>query len=198
MLFYKLPGDTSAHEPVEADWLWREVNEGRITKNVLVCETRNGLWTPYTALTNDFFSDEIVSEAASASANLLEAEQLHLQATFRLHKCQAHLSVYHSRSAETIQQAKNGIEFVDAALKLFPRNQNYLNTKALLFSNGLGQTAQGLELLKQAGEIAPNDIQIKQNFRTLSEQSKGCFGVIFIGFVTAGIYIFYNSYLGQY
>jgi hypothetical protein len=66
------------------------------------------------------------------------AEQLDLQAGQRYIKINAHIKVYGSRNAETEQLARNGIEFIEAALKLVPESPNYLNTYGLLVADGLG------------------------------------------------------------
>lgn len=98
-------------------------------------------------------------------ADLGKAEQLHLQATFRLHECQAHYKVYGSRLRKP---ASDGPEFVEAALRLFPDNPKYLNTKALLLADGLGEMNGSMEILRQALRIAPDDIQIRQNLRDVN------------------------------
>jgi tetratricopeptide (TPR) repeat protein len=182
-LYYMLPGSDAVQGPVSSDWLWAEVHEGRITANAVVCESRGDTWRPFRSLTDDLFSTQVVAKASESRRNSGEAEQLHLKATFLLIKCQAHIQVYKSRSQDIIEKAQNGIEFVDEAIRLMPNNANYINTKALLLSDGLGQRDQALSLLNRAAEIAPNDIQIKQNLRTLSKQADGCLGVIILGLI---------------
>lgn len=182
-LFYMLPGTDAVHGPVTSDSLWTEVHEGRITPNAVVSDSRTGEWIPFVALTDDSFSTHVVAKASEARRNLGEAEQLHLKATFILHECQAHISVYGSRSQNIIEKARNGIEFVDAALHMFPNKANYINTKALLLSDGLGQTNAAVTLMSRAAELAPNDIQIKQNLRALTKSAEGCFGVLVVGLI---------------
>lgn len=110
-------------------------------------------------------SIENVPAQPRSIADLGKAEQLHLQATFRLHECQAHYKVYGSRLGKP---ANDGLEFVEAALRLFPDNPKYLNTKALLLADGLGEMNGGMEILRQALRIAPDDIQIRQNLRDVN------------------------------
>lgn len=75
--------------------------------------------------------------------------------------------MYGTRNAETDQLARNGIEFIEAALKLVPGSPAYLNTDGLLIADGLGDRKLGLEILQKAAELAPDDIQIRQNIRDL-------------------------------
>ncbi|MGB8341563.1 MAG: hypothetical protein WCE51_08235, partial [Chthoniobacterales bacterium] len=117
-----------------------------------------------------------------------KAEQLNTQAELRLIKIQAHIKVYGGRDkwltrerafdAQIEQEARNGIEFIEAALKLFPNDPKYLNTYALLLVDGLGLKKVGLEVLTRAAQFAPDDIQLKQNIRSLQRllqtPAKGC------------------------
>jgi hypothetical protein len=96
-----------------------------------------------------------------------KAEQLHLQAGQRYIKINAHIKVYCTLNAETEQLARNGIEFIEAALKLVPDSPSYLNTYGLLVADGLGDKKLGLEILQRAAQLAPDDIQIRQNIRDL-------------------------------
>jgi hypothetical protein len=101
--------------------------------------------------------------------DIAKAEQLHLAAQFRYNEINAHIKVYGTRNAETKQLARNGIEFVEAALKIVPDSPAYLNTYALLIIDGLGDTKLGLEILLDAAQLAPDDIQIQQNIRDIHE-----------------------------
>jgi len=126
-----------------------------------------------------------------------KAEQLNTQADLRLIKIQAHIKVYGSREqwltrnrsydAQIEQDARNGIEFIEAGLKLFPNDPKYLHTYALLLVDGLGQKKVGLEILERAAQFAPDDIQIKQNIRSLQtiiqNPSQSCVVVCFAGIV---------------
>ncbi len=113
-----------------------------------------------------------------------EAEQRHLEAIYRLKKLQALLIVYHGvRNAEIQQLGRDGIEFVDAALQPFPDHVQYLNTKALLLAEGLGDKKSALVLMSRAADLAPTDILIRQNLRSLSTTPKGCLGIGLLGFL---------------
>jgi hypothetical protein len=126
------------------------------------------------------------------------AEQLNTQADLRLIKIQAHIKVYGSREqwltrerafdAQIEQDARNGIEFIQAALQLFPNDPKYLHTYALLLVDGLGEKKVGLEVLERAAQSAPDDIQIKQNIRSLQQliknPSSGCVVACFAGTLT--------------
>jgi tetratricopeptide (TPR) repeat protein len=173
-LFYMLPGDETIHGPESADKLWVEVNEGRLTPNMVVSESGRDGWLLYSALTDDAFSPQIVVRAAQLNANLAQAEQLHLKATFILNEIQAHISVYHVRNAGVEAKARNALELVEEALRLMPRRANYLNTKAVLLAEGLGKQEEGMAVLRDAVEIAPDDIQIQQNLRNLAPSTAGC------------------------
>ena len=107
-------------------------------------------------------TEENIQSKNPSVVDLAKAEQLHLQATFRLNECQAHYKVYGSRLSKP---AHDGLEFIDAALRLFPTNPKYLNTKALLIADGLGELQKSIEILERARNIAPDDIQIRQNIR---------------------------------
>jgi len=130
-----------------------------------------------------------------AEDNRAQAEQLNLQAGFRYNKIRAHLKVYGSRNAEVEQLARYGIEFIEAALKLFPDDPNYLNTYALLVADGLGQKKLGLEILEKAARLAPNNIQISQNIRDLNASAQaGCLVLCFAGLASG--YAFARLFLG--
>lgn len=96
-----------------------------------------------------------------------KANQLALQADFRLVKIQAHIKVYGFRNAQIEQEARNGIEFIEAALELFPNDPIYLNNYALLLVDGLGEKQLALEILERAQVIDPDNIQVRQNIRQL-------------------------------
>jgi hypothetical protein len=130
-------------------------------------------------------------EDANATA---KAEQLNTQAELRLIRIQAHIKVYGGRDqwltreraydAEIEQLARNGIEFIEAALKLVPDSPRYLNTYALLLADGLGQKRVASEVLERAARLAPDDIQLKQNIRSLKSSSQGCLVLWFGGILT--------------
>ncbi len=122
------------------------------------------------------------------------AEELNLQAEFRYIKIQSHIKVYGYRNAQMEQEARNGIEFVEAALKLIPNSPKYLNTYALLLADGLGQTKLALEIFERATQLAPEDIQLRQNIRALQvgdpvprAVSAGAVVAIFVALVVIAI-----------
>lgn len=106
-----------------------------------------------------------------------KAERNHLQATFKLHACQAHLETYFQRLPHA---AREGLEFIEAALEVNPDSSSYLNTKALLLSDGLGEHQKALRLLKRALSLEPDSIQIKQNIRHVENTMKGCLGMVLL------------------
>lgn len=187
-LFYMLPGDETIHGPESADKLWAEVNDGRLTPNMVVSESGQDGWLLFSALTDDAFSPQIVVRAAQQSANLSQAEQLHLKATFILNEIQAHISVYRVRNAEVEAKAHNALELVEEALRLMPKRSNYLNTKAILLAEGLGKHAEGMTVLQHAAEIAPDDVQIQQNLRNLSPSTAGCGAAVVVMLVALSVF----------
>jgi hypothetical protein len=134
-----------------------------------------------------------------------KGEQLNTQAELRLIRIQAQIKVYGSREqwltrerafdAQIEQDARNGIEFIEAALKLFSNDPKYLHTYALLLVDGLAQKKAGLDVLERAAQFAADDIQIKQNIRSLQtlikNPSLGCVVACFTGILAAVLgYIF--------
>lgn len=173
--------DRNVLGPVSADWLWERVNSGELTSEIQVCEVGTEHWLQFTMLPDSVFSVRVLALSSRQTNNLAEAEQLQLQAQQRLIECQSYIEVYGSRTAEIEQAARNGLEFIDAALQLVPNNPKYLNTKALLLADGLGQKQAGMTLLQLAATTAPNDIQIQQNIRALTNRSEGCLVVLGFG-----------------
>ena len=170
--FYYTTDGTSVVGPVAADWLWDCVNSHRLNSEIQVCEVGTEHWLRFTSLPDSVFSLRILMQASPQ--NFEKAELLHLQAQNRLIKCQSHVEVYGYRSAEIEQVARDGLEFIEAAIKLIPNCPKYLNVQALLLADGLGQKKAGLTILQEAAKIAPDDIQIKQNIRALTNRSVGC------------------------
>ena len=95
-----------------------------------------------------------------------KAEHNHLQATFKLNECKAHLEVYGNRLA---QAARDGLEFVEAALRINPRASAYWNTKGVLLTSGLGEHQRALDCFRRALELEPDSIVIKQNIRNVEQ-----------------------------
>jgi tetratricopeptide (TPR) repeat protein len=105
-----------------------------------------------------------------------EAEGYHLQATFVLNEVQANIQVYGSNSMLSGARPADvdlGLQYIDRSLELFPDNPIYLNTKALLLSDGKGDKAAAKSLLERAAELAPRDINIQNNLKAVSDG--GCF-----------------------
>ena len=135
-------------------------------------------------------------EAAEARE---KAEQNHRQARYRLTMIQSHVRTKGRVNLDREQEARNGIEFIEAALKLFPDNAIYLNVYALLLGEGLGQKKLALEILDKASQLAPDDIQIKQNMRSLKAPAKGCLLVCFCIVPTVMFgYVFTKMCFGSY
>ncbi len=124
-----------------------------------------------------------------AQDTISKAHQLHLQAQQRYIRINAHIKVYGTRNAETEQLARNGIEFVEAALKLVPDSPAFLNTYALLVTDGLGDTKLGLEILQRAAQLTPDDIQLRQNIRDIQAGGRvphvNSVGIIVIALIIA-------------
>lgn len=179
--FYYTTDGSDVNGPVTSDWLWENVNSLQLDPAISVCEDGTEDWLPFTSLPDSVFSARILTQSSKQTQNTIEAEQLHLQAQHRLIECQSHMEVYGHRTDKVTQSAQDGIEFIDAALKLAPNNPIYLNTKGLLLSDGLGQKDLGMSFLNMAADRAPKNIQIQQNIRNLTQRSEGCLVVLGIG-----------------
>jgi len=109
--------------------------------------------------------------------NIAEAEQHHLQATFILNQLQANLQVYGSNSiykGATPADVNLALQYVNRSLEYFPDNPIYLNTKALLLWEGIGNKKAAKELFEKAAEISPRDITIQDNLKKI-KSSSSCF-----------------------
>lgn len=176
--------------PVSADWLFQAVAGGQLPAEIQVREVGTEEWLSFTSLPDSAFSLRVLAKASEQTRAFAEADQLHLSALDRLFQCQSEAEAHGYRTANLEQIARDGLEFVDAALQLAPGNPKYLNTKALLLADGLGQKESGLALLQQAAELAPKDIQIQQNIRALTNRSEGCLVLVGIALLLllAGAY----------
>lgn len=166
--FYYTADGANILGPVSGDWLWENVDSGSLSSGIQVCESGTEDWILFTALPESVFSVRLLAQISKKSQKLAEAEQLHYQATSRLIDCQSYISVYGSRTEDTERTARNGLEFIEEALRMVPDYPKYLNTKALLYADGLGNIQVAISLLKQAAAAAPNDIQIRQNLRQIT------------------------------
>ena len=117
--------------------------------------------------------DAISPETGAA---LDEAENYAAQAMFVIHQLQANIQVYGSNSMLTGATPANvdlGLQYIDHSLELFPDNPIYLNTKALLLTDGKGDKEGARNLLERAAKLAPRDINIQNNLNAVS--NGGCF-----------------------
>jgi len=159
----------------------KAIDRGEYGKAVQLCEEGFKLDPSHKELL------EIEEQARAAIANMstdmdgevskfAEAENYHNQASSVLSSLQINNQVYGSNSALTGATPANvdlGLKYVDRSLELFPENAIYLNTKALLLSEGKNDKVKALALLEKAHKIAPRDINIEQNLATV--KSSGCF-----------------------
>lgn len=101
-----------------------------------------------------------------------EAEDYANQALSILHSLQANMEIYGSNS-QTSGASPANVEFaikcIGRSLEYFPDNSKYLNTKALLLSEGMGDVAQAIALLTKAAEIDPRDLNIENNLNILRD-----------------------------
>lgn len=107
---------------------------------------------------------------ATETENIIEAEQYHLKALFIFHELQANKKVYGSNSALTGAAPANvelALQYIDRSLESLPENAVYLNLKALLLWEGLGQKEQATALLEKAAELNPRDIDIQNNLKAI-------------------------------
>lgn len=130
----------------------------------------------------NYYSDEVVAigdstQSIDEAANKSEAEGYHLQAQFIFNELSANLKVYGSNSALTGANPADvnlAIEYIDRSLEIEPNNPTFLNLKGLLIWNGLGDKARAKPLIERAAELAPRDITIQHNLKSLQDPN-GCF-----------------------
>jgi tetratricopeptide (TPR) repeat protein len=104
---------------------------------------------------------------------LAEAEEYCLKAEFVLHGVQANAEVYGSNSASpTPENVGLALQYIDRSLEYFPQNATYLNLKALLLWEGLGDKKNARAILEHASKLAPRDIDIQNNLNAI--KSTGC------------------------
>lgn len=106
----------------------------------------------------------------------IEAEQYHLKALHILNQIQANIKVYgpinsiiRNAPPVEIKTVNLALQYIDRSLEYFPKNTKFLNLKALLLSEGIGDTENALVLLKKASELNPRDIDIQNNLKSLIE-----------------------------
>jgi ribosomal protein S27E len=197
-LFYYTTDGSTVSGPVVADQLWEYVDEGQLKSDVLVCMADTESWILFSNLPDSVFSAHIIKAANQQNNNLMEAEQLFIEAQTRLIECQADIQAYGEFTPESKQVARDGLEFIEAALELVPNNPNYLNMKALLLTDGLGQTQEGLKILQKAALNSPSDIQIKQNLREVTQQSENALPSLFVILLCGLLFIVGGGFMCAY
>lgn len=107
---------------------------------------------------------------AMETETLIEAQQYHLKAQFIFHELQANKKVFGSNSALVGANPANvdlALQYIDRSLEFAPENAIYLNLKALLLWEGLGQKEQATTLLEKAAQLNPRDIDIQNNLKAI-------------------------------
>ena len=59
------------------------------------------------------------------------------------------------------------MQYINRSLETAPENAVFLNLKALLLWEGLGQKEQATELLEKAAQLSPRDIDIQNNLNAI-------------------------------
>lgn len=102
--------------------------------------------------------------------SVIEAEQYHLKALFILHELQTNKKVFGSNSILTGATPANvelALQYINRSLESIPDSPVYLNLKALLLWEGLGQKEQAAALLEKAAQLNPRDIDIQNNLNAI-------------------------------
>jgi len=172
MKYYICTDGSTVSGPFSKSVIKTMVESGDIDENCFVCGEESEDWTPLKSLNLEKSGTQKIQNLPNQDDNSkIQAEENHLQALDRLVQCQTQLEINGYRNSEIEMLANDGLEFVNAALDSDSDNPKYLNTKGLLYSDGLGNTTAGLSYINHAYQLAPNDIQIKQNFRNLTGQA---------------------------
>jgi len=103
-------------------------------------------------------------------AKLTEAEQYHLKAKFILHEVHANKKVYGANSAWMGAKPANvelALQYINRSLEYFPDNPVYLNLKALLLWEGMGNKEAAQPLLERAAQLDPRNIDIQNNLNAM-------------------------------
>ena len=61
------------------------------------------------------------------------------------------------------------LQYVDRCIELFPENPIYLNLKALLLWEGMGDRASAMPLVAKAALLSPRDIDIQNNLKIIRD-----------------------------
>ena len=62
--------------------------------------------------------------------------------------------------------AREGLELIEAALRIEPREPKYWHTRAMLLADGLGDYASALICLRRASELEPGSVVFAQAIRS--------------------------------
>ena len=101
-------------------------------------------------------------------AEKTEASQYHLKAQFILNEVHANIKVYGSNAASPNQPNVNlALQYINRSLEIEPENVAYLNLKALLLWEGMGEKQKAIELLEKALVLKPNDIDVQNNLNSV-------------------------------
>lgn len=63
------------------------------------------------------------------------------------------------------------LQYIDRCIELFPENAIYLNLKALLLWEGMGDRASALPLVTKAALLSPRDIDIQNNLKIIRDST---------------------------
>lgn len=193
------------HGPIPSSELKRLAEAGELTSSDLVWKEGLPKWVKASSIEGLFSAEDrsltlppfpaeaVEEEPTSLSQGFLtpelhaKAEHNHLQAQFKFNECQAHLGVYGNR---LVSVAEDGLEFIEAALRINPESSAYWNTKGVLLTSGLGEHQKALDCFRRALELEPDSIVIKQNIRNAEqnigtvkqhkELSRGCLGMFLV------------------
>ena len=73
---------------------------------------------------------------------------------------------YEGNSAPNVDLA---LQYVDRCIELFPENPIYLNIKALLLWEGMGDRTSAMPLVTKAALLSPRDIDIQNNLKIIRD-----------------------------
>ncbi len=88
-------------------------------------------------------------------------------------RCRSHLDVYGKR--ECIQDAVDGIKYIDYLIERHPDAPGYWTMKGVLLTDGLGRHKDALVCLEKALQFNPSDLTIQLHIRNVKRQIGSCF-----------------------
>lgn len=103
-------------------------------------------------------------ESARIGRDQEAARENAFKAQGKLTECQSHFTVFEQFLKPT---ALEGLEFIEASLRVQPDEADYWNIKGLLLADGLGRTDEAISCLRKAMALNPSSIQYRQNLRNL-------------------------------